>query len=115
MASLNANYFNLRASYLFAEIKQRTKAFTHTHPGARLINLGIGDVTQPLPPRMPDRYAPGNWPALSASARSIPRRMSAGLTKAPVDQRIPERSRNVYVLPPSLTVGSATARSGTTL
>src|SRR5262249_16043171 len=47
---LNANYFNLRASYLFAEIKQRTKAFTHTHPGARLINLGIGDVTQPLPP-----------------------------------------------------------------
>src|SRR5262249_17212866 len=47
---LNANYFNLRASYLFAEIKQRMKAFTDTHPAARLINLGIGDVTQPLPP-----------------------------------------------------------------
>jgi LL-diaminopimelate aminotransferase len=47
---LNAHYLNLRASYLFSEIKQRTKAFTDTHPGARLINLGIGDVTQPLSP-----------------------------------------------------------------
>ena len=50
MPRLNAHYLNLRASYLFGEIKQRTKAFTDAHPGARLINLGIGDVTQPLPP-----------------------------------------------------------------
>ena len=50
MPRLNAHYLNLRASYLFSEIKQRTKAFTDTHPEARLINLGIGDVTQPLPP-----------------------------------------------------------------
>jgi LL-diaminopimelate aminotransferase len=47
---LNASYLNLRASYLFAEIKQRTVAFMGAHPGARLINLGIGDVTQPLSP-----------------------------------------------------------------
>src|SRR5262245_28955414 len=47
---LNAYYLNLRASYLFAEIKQRTQTFTNAHSGARLINLGIGDVTQPLPP-----------------------------------------------------------------
>jgi LL-diaminopimelate aminotransferase len=50
MPRLNEHYLNLRASYLFAEIKARTKAFTDAHPGARLINLGIGDVTQPLPP-----------------------------------------------------------------
>jgi LL-diaminopimelate aminotransferase len=47
---LNEHYLNLRASYLFAEIKERTRAFTDTHPRARLINLGIGDVTQPLAP-----------------------------------------------------------------
>jgi len=47
---LNEHYLNLRASDLFSEIKQRTKAFGEAHPGVRLINLGIGDVTQPLPP-----------------------------------------------------------------
>ena len=50
MPRLNEHYLNLRASYLFAEIKARTKAFADAHPDARLINLGIGDVTQPLPP-----------------------------------------------------------------
>src|SRR5215470_9754520 len=50
MPKLNEHYLNLRASYLFAEIKTRTKTFTDAHPDARLINLGIGDVTQPLPP-----------------------------------------------------------------
>lgn len=50
MPRLNEHYLNLRASYLFAEIKERTKAFAEAHPDARLINLGIGDVTQPLAP-----------------------------------------------------------------
>jgi len=47
---LNETFRNLNASYLFAEIRRRTKAFTDGNPGARLINLGIGDVTRPLPP-----------------------------------------------------------------
>jgi len=47
---LNDAFRNLNASYLFAEIRRRTKAFTDANPGARLINLGIGDVTRPLPP-----------------------------------------------------------------
>jgi LL-diaminopimelate aminotransferase len=47
---LNPHYAKLRAAYLFAEIKRRTKAFADAHPGARLINLGVGDVTRPLPP-----------------------------------------------------------------
>jgi len=47
---LNDAFRNLNASYLFAEIRRRTKAFTDANPGARLINLGIGDVSRPLPP-----------------------------------------------------------------
>jgi LL-diaminopimelate aminotransferase len=47
---INEHYLNLQASYLFAEIKRRTAAFRETHPEARVISLGIGDVTQPLPP-----------------------------------------------------------------
>jgi len=47
---INEHYLNLQASYLFAEIKRRTQAFRDSHPQARVISLGIGDVTQPLPP-----------------------------------------------------------------
>jgi LL-diaminopimelate aminotransferase len=47
---LNEAFRNLNANYLFAEIRKRTKAFTDANPSARLINLGIGDVTRPLPP-----------------------------------------------------------------
>ena len=50
MVRLNDAFRNLNASYLFAEIRKRTKAFTDANPGARLINLGIGDVSRPLPP-----------------------------------------------------------------
>jgi LL-diaminopimelate aminotransferase len=50
MTRLNAAYLNLRASYLFAEIRRRTKVFADAHPDVRLIDLGVGDVTRPLPP-----------------------------------------------------------------
>ena len=50
MPKLNAAYLNLRPAYLFAEIRRRTKAFTDAHPGVPLIDLGVGDVTRPLPP-----------------------------------------------------------------
>lgn len=50
MPRINEHYLNLKASYLFAEIKRRTQAFREAHPGTRVISLGIGDVTQPLPP-----------------------------------------------------------------
>ena len=49
MTRINEHYLNLQASYLFAEVKRRTTAFREAHPDARLINLGIGDVTLPLP------------------------------------------------------------------
>jgi LL-diaminopimelate aminotransferase len=51
---INESFLNLKASYLFAEIKRRTAAFREAHPGARMISLGIGDVTQPLPPAVVD-------------------------------------------------------------
>jgi LL-diaminopimelate aminotransferase len=50
MARVNDHYLKLGRSYLFTEIARRIKAFTAEHPDARLIRLGIGDVTQPLPP-----------------------------------------------------------------
>ena len=49
MPKINEHYRSLRASYLFAEIRRRTQAFREAHPEARLVNLGIGDVTEPLP------------------------------------------------------------------
>jgi LL-diaminopimelate aminotransferase len=49
MAKINENYLKLKASYLFSDIAKRIRAFTEAHPDARIIRLGIGDVTQPLP------------------------------------------------------------------
>jgi len=50
MARVNDHYLKLTASYLFTEIARRVKAFQEAHPQAKIIRLGIGDVTQPLPP-----------------------------------------------------------------
>jgi LL-diaminopimelate aminotransferase len=50
MPRINESFVNLKAGYLFAEIKRRTEAFVAARPEARVISLGIGDVTQPLPP-----------------------------------------------------------------
>ena len=50
MPRLNENYLNLKESYLFSEIAHRTTAYAEKYPdkGARIIRLGIGDVTRPL-------------------------------------------------------------------
>ena len=50
MITINESYLKLQASYLFAEIKNRTAAFQEAHPEREVIKLGIGDVTRPLPP-----------------------------------------------------------------
>jgi LL-diaminopimelate aminotransferase len=49
MATINDNYLKLKAGYLFPEIARRVNAFTETNPDAKVIRLGIGDVTEPLP------------------------------------------------------------------
>ena len=50
MANVNENYAKLPGSYLFAEIARRVAAYSAEHPEAKLIKLGIGDVTRPLAP-----------------------------------------------------------------
>ena len=50
MIRINENYSKLKASYLFADIARRVGAYTAAHPDKSVIRLGIGDVTEPLPP-----------------------------------------------------------------
>ena len=50
MATINEHFLKLRAGYLFPEISRRVRAYQEKTPGAKIISLGIGDVTQPLPP-----------------------------------------------------------------
>jgi LL-diaminopimelate aminotransferase len=50
MATVNENFLKLQAGYLFPEIGKRKRAFQQAHPDAKIISMGIGDVTQPLAP-----------------------------------------------------------------
>ncbi len=50
MIRINENYTKLKASYLFADIAKRVNAYVAAHPAQPVIRLGIGDVTEPLPP-----------------------------------------------------------------
>lgn len=50
MAHINENYRKLQAGYLFPEIGRRVRAFQAANPDAKIIRLGIGDVTEPLVP-----------------------------------------------------------------
>jgi len=50
MTLVNENFLKLQAGYLFPEVGRRVRAYKAKNPGAKIISLGIGDVTQPLPP-----------------------------------------------------------------
>jgi LL-diaminopimelate aminotransferase len=50
MIRINENYTKLKASYLFSDIAKRVTAFQQANPSKPVIRLGIGDVTEPLPP-----------------------------------------------------------------
>lgn len=50
MVRVNENYLKIQSSYLFTEIAHRIKAYQEKHPAAKIIRLGIGDVTEPLAP-----------------------------------------------------------------
>lgn len=47
---LNSDFKNVKESYLFAEVAQRTNKYASAHPDKKIIKLGIGDVTLPLVP-----------------------------------------------------------------
>ena len=46
----NMNYADLKDSYLFFRIAQKTRAYLEQHPGTHLYRMGIGDVSLPLVP-----------------------------------------------------------------
>ncbi len=50
MLHVNENYSRIKPTYLFAEIAHRVAAHQQAHPDAKVIRLGIGDVTEPLAP-----------------------------------------------------------------
>lgn len=47
---VNDNFFNVKKNYLFSEIAKRVNAYSAEHPEAKIVRLGIGDVTLPLSP-----------------------------------------------------------------
>lgn len=50
MITINPNYLKLEANYLFADIERKVAEYKDSNPDARVISLGIGDVTRPLAP-----------------------------------------------------------------
>ena len=50
MFTANGFYSQLHGSYLFYEVGKRAQAFAKAHPEAKIIRMGIGDVTRPLVP-----------------------------------------------------------------
>lgn len=48
MITPNTNYANLKDSYLFYNIAQKTKAYLQANPDKHLYRMGIGDVSLPL-------------------------------------------------------------------
>eukprot|EP00210_Caulerpa_lentillifera_P009337 g8901.t1 len=45
----NTNFAKLQAGYLFPEIARRRRAHQEKFPDAKIISLGIGDTTEPVP------------------------------------------------------------------
>ena len=52
MFKINDNYLKLPGSYLFSNIAKKVEAYSQAHPDKEIIRLGIGDVTQPLAPKI---------------------------------------------------------------
>ncbi|MGL4411394.1 MAG: LL-diaminopimelate aminotransferase [Bacteroidales bacterium] len=49
MPIINNEFLKLQDSYLFSEIARKVANHSSTNPEAKIIRLGIGDVTRPLP------------------------------------------------------------------
>lgn len=48
----NENFAKLQAGYLFPEIARRRNAYLAKNPNAKIVSLGIGDTTLPIPPHI---------------------------------------------------------------
>ncbi len=49
MIELNEGLKNLTHTYLFGKVAERVEEYEKTHPTAKVIRMGIGDVTLPIP------------------------------------------------------------------
>ncbi len=49
MVKINEHYLDVSKSYLFSAIAKKRAEFAKKHPEIKIISLGIGDVTRPLP------------------------------------------------------------------
>ena len=49
MINRNSGFENLTAGYLFPEVARRRREYLASHPDAKIISLGIGNTTEPLP------------------------------------------------------------------
>ena len=49
MARINSNFTKLASGYLFPEIARRSRIWQESHPGCKVMKLGIGNTTEALP------------------------------------------------------------------
>lgn len=49
MINVNENFLNLQKNYLFVTVVKKTEEYVKKHPDAKIIKLGVGDVTRPIP------------------------------------------------------------------
>ena len=49
MIKINENFLELQESYLFATIAKKVAEYSKENPNKKIIKLGIGDVTRPIP------------------------------------------------------------------
>ena len=52
MINRNPCIANLKAGYLFPEIAKRRREYAASHPDAKIISLGVGNTTEPIPPHI---------------------------------------------------------------
>ncbi|MDR2478526.1 MAG: LL-diaminopimelate aminotransferase [Treponema sp.] len=52
MIQRNPCLANLKAGYLFPEIARRRREYAAAHPDAKIISLGVGNTTEPIPPHI---------------------------------------------------------------
>ena len=52
MAKVNGDYLKLPGSYLFSTIGKKVRKYQAANPDKKIIRLGIGDVTQPIAPKI---------------------------------------------------------------
>jgi LL-diaminopimelate aminotransferase len=53
---INENYLLLESNYIFIEINQRVEKYQKENPDAKIIRMGIGDVTRPLPNAVTNKF-----------------------------------------------------------